>query len=188
VRLALLAEAEAELEAAATWYDDRSEGLGDEFVAVAREAMMLVVEAPETWPVWPEAPPRIPPIRRFLMPRFPYALAYQGLGSSRSRMKLERERSSPNPPGIGLENAKLPSMRSAEAIAVEALSLPADERAALVLRLAESLDEQHDADAEDAWAAEVAGRIEALKAGTAETITTAEALAEARARLSARRG
>jgi hypothetical protein len=28
VRLALLAEAEAELEAAATWYDDRSEGLG----------------------------------------------------------------------------------------------------------------------------------------------------------------
>ena len=77
MRLALLAEAEAELEAAATWYDDRSEGLGDEFVAVAREAMMLVVEAPESWPVWPEAPARIPPIRRFLMPRFPYALAYQ---------------------------------------------------------------------------------------------------------------
>jgi hypothetical protein len=38
-----------------------------------------------------------------------------------------------------------------------------------VLRLAESLDEQHDADAEGAWAAEVAARVEALKAGTAET-------------------
>jgi putative addiction module component (TIGR02574 family) len=79
-------------------------------------------------------------------------------------------------------------MRSAEAIAVEALSLPADERAALVLRLAESLDEEHDADAEEAWAVEVAARIEAVRAGTAETVSTAEALARARARLAARRG
>ena len=39
MRLALLAEAEAELDDAATWYDDRSEGLGDEFISVAREAM-----------------------------------------------------------------------------------------------------------------------------------------------------
>jgi putative addiction module component (TIGR02574 family) len=79
-------------------------------------------------------------------------------------------------------------MRSAEAIAVEALSLPADERAALVLRLAESLDEEHDVDAEAAWAAEVAARIETVRAGTAETTTTGEALARARARLAARRG
>lgn len=79
-------------------------------------------------------------------------------------------------------------MRSAEAIAVDALALPADERAALVLRLAESLDEQHDADAEDAWAAEVAARTEGIRSGGAETITTADALAQARARLSARRG
>jgi len=79
-------------------------------------------------------------------------------------------------------------MRSAEAIAVEALSLPAAERAALVLRLAESLDEAHDADADDAWATEVAARIEAVADGTAETISIAEALAQARSRLSARRG
>jgi type II secretory pathway component PulL len=79
-------------------------------------------------------------------------------------------------------------MRSAEAIAAEALSLPTNQRAALVLRLAQSLDEQHDDDAEDLLAEEVASRIAALRAGTAETITTAEALAEARARLSARRG
>jgi putative addiction module component (TIGR02574 family) len=79
-------------------------------------------------------------------------------------------------------------MRSAEAIAAEALSLPTNERAALVLRLAESLDEHHDADTEELWAEEVASRIAALQGGNAETITTAEALAEARARLSARRG
>ena len=79
-------------------------------------------------------------------------------------------------------------MRSAEAIAVDALSLPVDERAALVLRLAESLDDEHDSDDDDAWAAEVAARIDAVRAGTAETIMTAEALAQARTRLSARRG
>jgi putative addiction module component (TIGR02574 family) len=57
-------------------------------------------------------------------------------------------------------------------LTVEALSLPADERAAMVLRLAESLDEEHDADAEEAWVAEVAARIEAVRLGRAETITT----------------
>ena len=77
MRLALLAEAEAELDDAATWYDDRSEGLGDEFISVAREAILLIAESAETWPLWPGAPARIPPIRRFLLPRFPYALAYQ---------------------------------------------------------------------------------------------------------------
>ena len=79
-------------------------------------------------------------------------------------------------------------MRSAEAIAIEALSLPVDQRAALVLRLAESLDEAPDADADEVWATEVAARIETVRAGTAKTITTAEALAQARAQLSARRG
>ncbi len=76
-------------------------------------------------------------------------------------------------------------MRSVEAIAVEALSLSEGDRAVLVLRLAESLDEQHDADAEDAWAAEVAARIETVRDGTGETLTTAEALAEARGTTSA---
>ncbi len=79
-------------------------------------------------------------------------------------------------------------MRSVEAIAVDALSLPIGERAALVLRLVESLDEEQNVDAEEAWAAEVGARIDAVRAGTAETITTAEALAKARSRLSARRG
>ena len=50
------------------------------------------------------------------------------------------------------------------------------------------LDEGHDTDAEDACAAEVAARIEAVRAGTTETITTNEALTQARARLTARRG
>jgi putative addiction module component (TIGR02574 family) len=79
-------------------------------------------------------------------------------------------------------------MGSAKAIAVEALSLPADERVALVLRLAESLDQEHDADAEDAWAAEVAARIETVRTGTAETITTVDAASSSSRPLSARPG
>jgi hypothetical protein len=43
-------------------------------MAVAREAMMLLVDSPETWPLWPKAPARLPPICRFLLPRFPYAI------------------------------------------------------------------------------------------------------------------
>ena len=77
MKVALLAEAELELELAASWYDDRSEGLGDEFMAVVREAVTLIGESPETWPQWPGVPSRIPPIRRFLLPRFPYAISYQ---------------------------------------------------------------------------------------------------------------
>jgi toxin ParE1/3/4 len=83
VRLALLAEAEAELENAATWYDDRSEGLGDEFMDVAREAMMLIVDSPETWPLWPGVPAHLPPIRRFLLPRFPFAIRVSSLAGGR---------------------------------------------------------------------------------------------------------
>ena len=95
MKLALLAEAEAELEDAATWYDDRSEGLGDEFLAVAREAMMLIVDSAETWPLWPGAPARLPPIRRFRLPRFPYAVAYQAFPGLLVVLAIVHERRKP---------------------------------------------------------------------------------------------
>jgi toxin ParE1/3/4 len=77
VKVVLLAEAEAELDDAAAWYDARSIGLGDELMDAVYEALTVVEEAPNTWPRWPGAPARIPPIRRFVLRRFPYALAYQ---------------------------------------------------------------------------------------------------------------
>jgi putative addiction module component (TIGR02574 family) len=78
-------------------------------------------------------------------------------------------------------------MRSADAIVADVLALPPSERAAVVLRLVESLDSATDEDAADAWAEEVTARVEALRSGTADTLSASEALAEARARLSARR-
>jgi plasmid stabilization system protein ParE len=77
VKAVLLAEAEAELGDAAAWYDEQREGLGDELLVVVQESLLVISEAPEAWPRWPDAPERIPPIRRFVLPRFPYSIAYQ---------------------------------------------------------------------------------------------------------------
>jgi plasmid stabilization system protein ParE len=77
VKLVLLAEAEAELDDAAAWYDERSPGLGDELLDDIQDGLTVINEAPEAWPRWPSTPARIPPIRRFVLQRFPYAIAYQ---------------------------------------------------------------------------------------------------------------
>ena len=77
MKLVLLAEAEAELEDAAVWYDERSPGLGDELLDDIQRGLQMIRETPETWPRWPSTPARIPPIRRFVLERFPYAVAYQ---------------------------------------------------------------------------------------------------------------
>jgi toxin ParE1/3/4 len=77
VKVVLLAEAEAELYDAAAWYDERHTGLGNELVRAVYEALEVICETPQAWPRWPGVPGRIPPIRRFLLTRFPYAIAYQ---------------------------------------------------------------------------------------------------------------
>lgn len=51
----------------------------------------------------------------------------------------------------------------------QALSLPVDERAALANSLLDSLDAT-DGSAQEAWEAEVARRVEALKSGKAVTV------------------
>ena len=74
-------------------------------------------------------------------------------------------------------------MRSPDSLLAEALELPEDERARLALRLAESLDPGEDTNSEEAWAREIARRIERLRDGTARTVSGQDALAQARARL-----
>jgi len=74
-------------------------------------------------------------------------------------------------------------MREPDAILHDALELPEDERARLALRLAESLEPAPAPQAADAWASEVARRIQRLRDGTALTVTSDDALARARARL-----
>jgi len=57
----------------------------------------------------------------------------------------------------------------------DALKLPAAARAALVGSLIESLDEAIDEDAEAAWAAEIARRVEELDAGKANAVPWSKA-------------
>ena len=69
-----------------------------------------------------------------------------------------------------------------------ALALPEGARADLAMQLVASLDSAPDEDAEAAWAAEVGERVADLRAGRAEVMPFADAIAEARAQLRAVRG
>jgi hypothetical protein len=62
--------AEAELQDAAAWYDERSPGLGLRFVLAVRKKSDEILEAPERWPLSAGS-------RRVLLGRFPYALVYR---------------------------------------------------------------------------------------------------------------
>ena len=52
----------------------------------------------------------------------------------------------------------------------EALTLPQSARAALAGSLIDSLDDHVDEDAEEAWSAEIARRLEELDSGSATTV------------------
>jgi len=60
-------------------------------------------------------------------------------------------------------------------ILADALALPADARAGLAAQLIDSLDEEVDEDAEDAWSAELARRIEEIDSGAVKPIPWSEA-------------
>lgn len=57
----------------------------------------------------------------------------------------------------------------------EALKLPMEARAALAGSLLESLDETVDEDAEQAWAVEIARRLEEVQSGKVKAVPWAEA-------------
>lgn len=70
--LRILPEAEAELLAAAAWYESRQSGLGVAFVEAVGRALERIVEAPQTSPLWRQGYP----YRRHLLRRFPYTIMF----------------------------------------------------------------------------------------------------------------
>ena len=62
-------EADAELAAAADWYEQEREGLGDDLLAEADLVLTAIAESPTTWPF--VASSKL--VRRLLFTRFPYA-------------------------------------------------------------------------------------------------------------------
>jgi putative addiction module component (TIGR02574 family) len=79
-------------------------------------------------------------------------------------------------------------MRDRQTLLVDALALPEDQRADLVLQLSESLEPVVDEDAEDEWARTVARRVQEVRDGTAMTVSVDDAFQSARKRLADRRG
>jgi toxin ParE1/3/4 len=71
MRLIYHPDAEAELIQAARFYESRVSTLGSEFLDAADRAIAVIVEAPDRWSII-EAD-----VRRYLMPRFPYAVYYR---------------------------------------------------------------------------------------------------------------
>jgi plasmid stabilization system protein ParE len=62
---------EDDLADAASFYEERSPGLGEDFLADVRRAVDEVLRAPMRWPQVEGGP-----VRRYLLGRFPYAVYY----------------------------------------------------------------------------------------------------------------
>jgi toxin ParE1/3/4 len=74
VKLIYHPAAEAELIAAAKFYEQRVAGLGSAFLDEFTQCIVLILEAPERWRIVRGDK------RRFLMLRFPYGLYYRVVG------------------------------------------------------------------------------------------------------------
>jgi hypothetical protein len=69
VKVVVLDEADAELTAAADWYEQEREGLGDDLLAEADRVLDAIAASPTTWPF--ALCSKV--VRRLLFTRFPYA-------------------------------------------------------------------------------------------------------------------
>lgn len=75
MRLRLHPGASADLTSAGDWYEQRLTGLGADLVDEVDHAMDAIAERPMTWPLWPGVAEALG-VRRFLLARFPFAMAY----------------------------------------------------------------------------------------------------------------
>ena len=60
----------ADFRGAVLWYEEKSPGLGDEFARAVRAAADLISRGPDRWPTKNG-------LRRYLLRRFPYTIAYR---------------------------------------------------------------------------------------------------------------
>lgn len=75
MRVRLLPEADAELTAAAQWYENRGPNLGERFLAEAVDAFTAIGRTPHRFARVRYRTPR--EIRRRLLYHFPYAVVYE---------------------------------------------------------------------------------------------------------------
>lgn len=68
-------ESLTEIRRAARWYDRQRRGLGDEFLEALHIRLSQLLASPGPAGRVPDAPPDVP-VRRVLLPRFPYAVVF----------------------------------------------------------------------------------------------------------------
>jgi plasmid stabilization system protein ParE len=71
-RLRIASEAEAEVAAAALWYESKRAGLGAEFVAAVDAGLERILDGPAAFPLWRQGVP----YRRSLLARFPFVVFF----------------------------------------------------------------------------------------------------------------
>ena len=76
MNLRILPEAEAEIQAAAQWYEGRRRGLSDLFLAAVGDAVEAIERHPSRYP-WPIGVRTKRNVRRFLLSEFPYLVVYE---------------------------------------------------------------------------------------------------------------
>ena len=77
MKVQLHPDAERELGQAALWYERRVTGLGEDLLAEVDYWLEVIAETPLSWQRWQDAPALDPLVRRVLLRRFPFAIAYQ---------------------------------------------------------------------------------------------------------------
>jgi toxin ParE1/3/4 len=73
--------AAVDLGSAGDWYEQQLPGLASDLTDEVDRALEAIAERPSTWPVWPGVDPALG-VRRFLLPRFPFAIGYVVQGDS----------------------------------------------------------------------------------------------------------
>lgn len=67
--------AAADLGSAGDWYELQLPGLASDLTDEVDRALDAIAERPSTWALWPGVDPALA-VRRFLLPRFPFAIGY----------------------------------------------------------------------------------------------------------------
>jgi toxin ParE1/3/4 len=75
VRVRLHPGAVADLTSAGDWYEGQVDGLGADLTEEVDAALRLISARPRVWPAWPGLEERLD-VRRFLLARFPFAIAF----------------------------------------------------------------------------------------------------------------
>lgn len=77
VRVEVHPEVRSEIRAAALWNEERRAGLGDDFIHEVSGGVARVEQTPRSFPVWPGTESSRAPIRKVVLDRFPYLIAFE---------------------------------------------------------------------------------------------------------------